>query len=330
MNIIFFSMSEEERPFIERWIQQTGHRVTMIMDGLTEHNFDLIEGHDAIVLCELYPFPKAFYGKLNTLGIKQIAQRSTGVDMYDVNLASENGLILTNVPSYSPESIAEYNVMSALQMIRKSEQIQLNVKNQDFRWHAPILGKTLRHMKVGLVGVGKIGRYNALNFHGLGAKVLGYDINPNLELLDIVEFQPNLKSLLEQVDLLVLQVPLKEDTYHMINKESLSWMKAGSYLLNMARGGVIDTNAVIEALDNGKLAYAALDTYEFEPGYVMKNWTGKVIEDPLFKKILGHPKIIYSPHIAYYTENSVQNLVEGALNAAVEVVETGTTQQRVN
>lgn len=330
MKIIFFGMTKEEAPFVDQWIKQNGYEVTKIEEPINDNNFSLIKGHNAIVLCELHPFPSDYYSKIAELGIKQLSQRSAGFDMYDTDLATENGLIVTNVPSYSPESISEFNVMSALEMIRKSHVIQTHVKNQDFRWHQPILGKTLRQMTVGLVGVGKIGSINAQNFHGLGAKVLAYDIEPRDEMRKFVDYQETLEDLLRQIDILVLQVPLKEDTYRMIDEQALSIMKPGSYLLNMARGGVVDTKAVIEALNSGQLSHAALDTYEFEPGYVMKNWQNKAIEDSLFQEILNHPKITYTPHVAYYTEHSVQNLVEGALNAAVEVVITGTTNYRVN
>lgn len=98
----------------------------------------------------------------------------------------------------------------------------------------------------------------------------------------------------------------------------------------MARGGLVDTEALLAALDNGALAGAGLDTYEFEDAFVPKNLEGQPVEDDLFKRVLDNPKVIYTPHVAFYTDEAVKNMVEGGLNAALEVVTTGTTKFRVN
>lgn len=100
--------------------------------------------------------------------------------------------------------------------------------------------------------------------------------------------------------------------------------------MNMARGALIETKDLLDALDAGLLSGTGIDTYEFEGPYIPKNFEGREITDSLFKALINHPKVIYTPHAAYYTDEAVKNLVEGALNATVEIIKTGTTTTRVN
>ena len=115
----------------------------------------------------------------------------------------------------------------------------------------------------------------------------------------------------------------------MFDAELFSKMKPGAILLNMGRGALVDTKALLDALDSGQLAGAGIDTYENEMPYVPKNLRGQEIDDPILEKLINHPKVIYTPHTAYFTDQALQAIVETALEAAVEVVETGDTNKRV-
>ena len=125
-------------------------------------------------------------------------------------------------------------------------------------------------------------------------------------------------------------MPATADNRHCFDYEMFQKFKPGSILLNMARGSIVDTEGLLKALDEGILSGAGIDTYEYEMPYIQKDYQDKVIEDEVFASLVHHPRVMYSPHIAYFTDEAIKNLVEGALNAAVEVITTGTSKSRVN
>ena len=120
------------------------------------------------------------------------------------------------------------------------------------------------------------------------------------------------------------------DALQRFNYEMFKKFKPGAILLNMARGSIVDTEGLLKALDEGILSGAGIDTYEYEMPYIQKDYQDKAIEDEVFARLVHHPRVMYSPHIAYFTDEAIKNLVEGALNAAVEVITTGTSKSRVN
>ncbi|MGF3067025.1 D-2-hydroxyacid dehydrogenase [Facklamia sp. P12945] len=328
--IIAFGIRDEERPIVEAWANKANVEVKMLQDILTEKTIYQVEGYDGVTLSQVAPLEQSIYAKLEAFGIKQIAQRSAGVDMYDLEMAKRHHLIVSNVPTYSPESIAEWSALTAMNLIRHYDAIQEQVKKHNFSWTPNIRGRVIGNMTVAIIGTGHIGQCVAQIFKGMGAKIVGYDLYPNDELKDLLEYQSSIEQAVEQADIVSLHIPAIEENHHLFDEKMFKKFKQGAVLLNMARGSVIDTTALLNALDEGILLGAGLDTYEHEAPYIPKDFSDKEIEDEVFVKVLDHPKVIYSPHIAFYTDESVKNLVEGGLNATLDVIKTGTTKNRVN
>jgi D-lactate dehydrogenase len=132
------------------------------------------------------------------------------------------------------------------------------------------------------------------------------------------------------MDLISLHIPATKDNFHLFNKEIFDKMKDGVFLVNTARGTIVDTKALIEALDSGKIAAAALDTYENEFNYFTKGFTGKEVEDEMLKELTHRNDVLLTPHIAFYTETAVKNLVEGGLEGAYDILKNGTSNYIVN
>lgn len=145
-----------------------------------------------------------------------------------------------------------------------------------------------------------------------------------------MDYKESVEEAIKDADLVSLHMPPTAENTHLFNSDLFKSFKKGAILMNMARGAVIETQDLLDALDAGLLSGAGIDTYEFEGPYIPKNFEGQEITDSLFKALINHPKVIYTPHAAYYTDEAVKNLVEGALNATVEVIKTGTTTTRVN
>lgn len=330
MKIKVYGIRDEERPIATAWAKAQGVSIAMTDKPLTKETVEEAKGFDGVSNSQVFPLDREVYDRLAEFGIKQIAQRSAGYDMYDLQLASDKGLIVSNVPSYSPESIAEYTVMIAMTLVRQLEVIRQQVQEQNFSWQPRIRGRVLGDMTVAIIGIGRIGKIVAKIFKGFGCHIVGYEIDPDHRIPDIVDYKESVEAAVKDADIVTLHMYPSEDNYHQFNAKMFATFKKGAIFMNMARGVLVDTAALLEALDSGQLAAAGIDTYEEEGPYVTKDWTGKTIEDDLFKALISHDKVLYTPHTAFYTDEAVKNLVEGGLNATKEVIETGTTIHRVN
>ena len=327
---ILFNVREEEVQLTLDWAEKNNVEVTFVDGQLTMDNIHMVEGYDGLSTSQNSPVPKEAYPILKDYGIKQIAQRSAGFDYYDLEAAKESDIIISNVPSYSPESIAEFAVTSALNMVRKTRLIEEKTKAHDFRWQPAIRAGLVNEMTVGVIGTGHIGRVTAKLFHSFGAKVVAFDIYQNEEAKSFLEYKDSVEEVVAMSDIVTLHVPATADNHHQFNYEMFKNFKPSAYLVNAARGSVVDTKGLIKALDEGLLAGAALDTYENEAPFIPKDFSGQEIEDELFLEVLNHEKILFSPHIAHYTDVSVRNIMQIALKSVLEVLETGDTSNRVN
>ena len=331
MKLVFFNLREDEKSALESWRKVHPEvEIDVYTEELTSANKHLLEGKEGVVLAQNKPFERDVYEYAKEQGVKVFATRSAGFDIYDLELMSELGIKMTNVPSYSPNAIAEHVLTSALRISRNTNKIQRNIEKHNFSWNLGILSRELRTLTVGVIGTGRIGTQAARLFSALGSKVLGYDVYQNEAAKEVLDYVENLDELIMNSDIITIHMPAIKEYNHMVNDEFLAKMKDNSILLNAARGMLVDTKAVLRALDSGKLLGAGLDVYENEGKYVPKNFEGKEFDDELLQTLIDRDDVIYTPHTAFYTETAIQNLVEGGLEAAVEVITTGTSANVVN
>ncbi|MET1249098.1 D-2-hydroxyacid dehydrogenase [Sporolactobacillus sp. STCC-11] len=328
MKILTYGVQPHEHEIIKLWAEKNQAELTTTSDFLSEQTVAQSEQFDGICIQQ----PTALggpnlYAQLKSYGIKQIATRTAGYDMIDLNEAEKNDLIVTNVPAYSPYAVAELAVTQAMQLVRHIPQFQKRVAAKDFSWGG-LLSKEIRSLTVGIIGTGRIGATAAELFKGLGATVIGFDQYPNDRVKSILEYRPSLEAVLKEADIVSLHTPLFDSTYHMINKQTLRLMKNSAFLINIARGALINTVDLIEALDNGEIAGAALDTFENET-MINKNLSEQSLDDPLLSKLIAMDQVLLTPHVGFFTETAVQNIVEGALDCVVDVLETGTSKNCV-
>lgn len=331
MKLVFFNLREDEKSALENWRNAHSEvEIDVYAEELTSANKHLLEGKEGVVLAQNKPFERDVYEYAKEQGVKVFATRSAGFDIYDLELMSEFGIKMTNVPSYSPNAIAEHVLTSALRISRNTNKIQRNLEKHNFSWNPGILSRELRTLTVGVIGTGRIGTQAARLFNALGSKVIGYDVYQNEAAKEVLDYVESLDDLIANSDIITIHMPAIKEYNHMVNDEFLAKMKDNSILLNAARGMLVDTKAVLRALDSGKLLGAGLDVYENEGKYVPKNLEGKEFDDELLQTLIDRDDVIYTPHTAFYTETAIQNLVEGGLEAAVEVITTGTSANVVN
>ena len=245
---------------------------------------------------------------LRKAGVEHVSTRSIGFDHIDVAAAEELGIAVENVV-YAPDGVADYTVMLILMAIRNVQAIVRAADARDFRL-ADVRGRDLRDMTVGVLGVGHIGRAVIERLRGFGCRVLAYnDGRPAAAAAELVP----LDDLLLGSDVVTLHLPLNADTHHFIGRKQLDTMKSGAFLINTARGALVDTDALIVALESGKLGGVALDVLEGEEGIFYVDCTTRLIDNPFLRKLQQLPNAIVTPHTAYYTERALRDTVERTL-----------------
>lgn len=330
-SIKIFGVREEDLPYIKAW--STKHNVTVDLDEalLSSETVDRTKGFDGVSISQQIPFGEDVYRKLHEFGIKQIAQRSAGFDIYDFDLAQKYDLIISNVPSYSPHSIAEYTVSQALNLVRNYNDIQQKTASYDFRWQPAILSRSIKDLKVAVIGTGRIGSIVAKIFaQGFGAEVIAYDIVPNESYKSFLTYAKSINEAVQEADIVTVHIPASKDSDYLLDDALFNEFKPGSVFINCARGAIVKTSALIHALDNGILKGAALDTYEGEKGLFPSDQRHSELKDEVLKQLIERQDVIVSPHIAFYTDAAVENLIVDALDATIDVIETGDTKLRVN
>jgi len=310
MKAVAYSIKPFEKEFLAR-ANQKKHEITLISNHLTIDTAIYAEGKDAIIVFTNDDVSAPVVDKLAELGIKYIAARCVGTDQINKQRAAKYGIKLANVPSYSPQAIAEHTVALALALSRRLIKADHNSHLFDFR-NDNLIGFNFSGKTVGIIGLGQTGMATAQIFNGLGCKVIGYDKYSPEGIHNIN--QVDLNELLTSADIISLHIPFTNETEHLINEATLDKMKDGVMLINTSRGGIVKTHDVLVALDMGKIAYLALDVYEYEKGLFFEDHKNDVYKDPIIKNLLARDNVIITPHQAYLTREALQEIADQTIH----------------
>ena len=310
--ILMTSVRDDERAAIKQFAQE--HDVEIITTPkLIDDAVNLTAGVDGLVIQQRSPVDPAVYPQLKANGLKQIATRTAGFDMVDIQAAHDNGLTVTNVPAYSPRSVAEHALMQIFRLLRKSYRFDTQVASGDFRWFSDEQALEIHTATIGIIGVGRIGGTLAKLLKALGARVLGFDVQPREEMRGIVDYVSK-EDLLKQSDVVSLHVDLNPTSTGLLTAADFALMKPTAGLVNASRGPVVVTADLVAALKDHQLAAAALDTFEGENEVVMTDRREKGLADvPLVEELHAMDNVILTPHIAFFTNLAVKNMVDFAL-----------------
>ena len=246
---------------------------------------------------------------LASQGVELVALRCTGFNNVDLESARELQLTVTRVPVYSPHAVAEHAIALLLTLNRKIHRAFNRVRELNFSLNG-LVGFDLYAKTAGIIGTGKIGRIAAQILRGFGMRVLAYDPFPNHEWakqteVDYVE-APSV--LLRQSDVVSLHTPLTQETKYTIRAETLELMRPGSILINVSRGALVDTKALIQALKSGRLAGVGLDVYEEEEGIFFEDLSGGVLHDDELARLLTFPNVLITSHQAFLTREALTEI----------------------
>ncbi len=331
MKILAYHVQPYEIAAFEEWQKETGIEVVLEKGLLTKESIQLAKGFDAVSTQQIFPIKdEEIFQTLKEFGIKQIASRTAGVDMFALEMARQYGIAITNVPRYSPNAIAELAVCHALELTRNVKKIEKAMDCGDFTWNKNLLSKEIRNCTVGFIGTGRIGLTAAKIYKGFGAKIIGYDKIRTDEAAEVLEFRDTLEDVLKESDIVSLHLPLMESTHHIINKDNLKLMKEDAILINTGRGGLVNIDDLLEALENNKLGGAGIDVLETETLYVNQKIDPEKVKGTAVEKLRKMDNVVFTPHYAFFTDEAVGNMVTTALENIVIQLKTGNERNAMN
>lgn len=311
MRIAFFSTLPFEQTSFEPY--RSHHHITYITETLTTETVQQAEGHTAVCAFVNDDLSRPILTRLKELGVGVIGMRGTGLDNLDQLALRDLGMTLLHIPGYSPSSVAEMSVALLMSLVRHVPEASQRVRAGNFTIDG-LMGTDLHGKTVGVVGTGHIGRAFARIMQGFGCHVLAYDIRPNRQLLDTGVRYTSLDELLRQSDIISLHCPLNPLTDYLINAQTLALMKPGALLINTGRGRLVDTQAVLDALDSGQLSGYAADVYERERAYFHYDFSDNLISDPLLNQLRTHPNVLLTAHQSFLTKEAMQQISRGLMN----------------
>jgi D-specific alpha-keto acid dehydrogenase len=279
---------------------------TITAEALTEASAELASGNRCVSVGHKTQVTDSALLALSQLGVGYISTRSVGCNHINVEYAASVGITVETI-TYSPDSVADYTLMLMLMAVRHMKSIIRRADAHDYRLN-DVRGKELRDLTVGVVGTGRIGAAVIARLRGFGCRILAHDTN----FKTTADYVP-LDELLQQSDIITLHTPLTEDTYHLLNRQRIEQMKHGAFIVNTGRGALLDTRAIIPALESGKLGGVALDVLEEEAGIFYADHYGKPIESKSLLRLQELPNALISPHTAYYTDHALRDIVEGSI-----------------
>lgn len=312
-SVAVFSSRPYVKEFLAKPLTATFSRVTFLEARLDKDSARLAEGYDAVCLFVNDDACEAVVATLAEVGVRFIAMRCAGYDQVDLAAAKNRGLRVVRVPSYSPRSVAEHALALMMSLARNLRLTQLKVQSGNYTVDG-LVGVELSGKTFGVVGTGQIGLAFIKLLQGFGGRVLAYDVYQNPKALELGAQYVDLETLLRQSDVVSLHTPLLKETYHIIDKERLHMMKPHAMLINVSRGGLVDTAAVVEALREDHLGGVALDVYENEGSLFFKDFTELPASermktwDARFIEIRSLPQVTLTPHTAFLTDEALGNI----------------------
>ncbi|GAA2450780.1 2-hydroxyacid dehydrogenase [Streptomyces pulveraceus] len=311
MEILAFGVQSDEKPLIEKAFAGQ-HDVRCLDVFLNKDTAPIAAGYEAISTSVNADLGAGVLQTLAAGGTQMIAQRSTGFNNIDLDVAERLALRVARVSYYSPYSVAEFAWTLAMAVNRRIIRAASRTRDFDFRLDG-LLGRDMRGRTAGVIGTGKIGEAFTRIAHGFGMELLGWDIaeNPACTALGMTYVEK--ERLLAESDLISLHVPLLPATHHIIGADALARMKDDAILVNSSRGGLIDTTALVTELRAGRFLGVGLDVYEAEAGLFFLDKSLEGVDDDTLARLVTFPNVIVTSHQAYYTEDAVGQIIDATV-----------------
>ncbi len=280
-------------------------------EPVSEATVDLAVGNRCISVGHKSQITSATLRALRRVGVTYISTRSVGCNHINVGYAESIGISVGTV-AYSPDSVADYTLMLMLMAVRHGKSMIRRADLHDYRLGA-VRGKELRDLTVGVIGTGRIGTAVMDRLRGFGCRVVAHDTRPRPGVAHLP-----LDDLLARSDIVTLHTPLTPATHHLLNRRRIEQMKPGAFVVNTGRGALLDTDALLCALEGGRLGGAALDVLEGEEGIFYADCRNRPVGSESLLRLQALPNVIVSPHCAYHTDHALRDMVENSIVNCLE------------
>lgn len=311
MKIAFYGTKPYDKIWFEPMGKEYGFDIHFMESPCNRETVFMAKGHDAICIFVNDYVDADMINELYEMNVKAILLRCAGFNNVDVK-AAEDKIVILRVPSYSPEAVAEFSMALLLTVNRMTHKAYNRTRDFNMSLNG-LMGMDLNEKTAGVIGTGKIGQAMIRILNGFQMHVLCYDPYP-VEGLD-AEYVP-LDELFRCSDVISLHCPLTSDTRYIINKDSIALMKQGVYLVNTSRGDLIDTEALINGLLEGKFGGVGLDVYEEEEGVFYEDRSGDIITDDNLARLMTFPNMLVTSHMGFFTKEAMQAIASITLENA--------------
>ena len=322
MRVAVFSTKPYDQRFLLAANADVGHELHFLEAKLSVETAPLAEGFAVVCAFVHDVLDRPVLEILAREGVQLVALRAAGFNNVDLAAAKELGIMVCRVPAYSPYAVAEHAVALILTLDRRTHRAFNRVRESNFALDG-LLGFDLHGRTVGVVGTGKIGAVFSRIMAGFGCRLLAHDPYVNEDVVALGATYVPLEQLLAESDIVALHAPLTKETYHLVRRETLAQMKRGVMLVNTSRGGLIDTEAVIEALKEGTIGYLGLDVYEEEDALFFEDLSQEILQDDVFARLLTFPNVLVTAHQAFFTEDALRRIAQTTVENIAEFARDG-------
>ena len=308
IKIAFFDTKDYDREAFDALYDRDAFEISYYDTRLMADTCALANGSDAVCVFVNDSVDETVIKCLAGMGVKLIALRCAGYNNVDIEKAYGR-IHVVRVPAYSPYAVAEHAMALLLTSVRRIHKAYIRTRDFNFSLNG-LTGFDLHGKTVGIVGTGKIGRVFMDICRGFGMQIVAYDKFPAKDSgINYV----TLDEVWENSDIISFHCPLTDENTHMVNAESIAKMKKGVVLINTSRGGLIDSEALLEGIKSRKIGAACLDVYEEEGNVFFHDFSGHIVDDDTLARLISMPNVIVSSHQAFLTREALSNIAATTL-----------------
>ena len=324
IKIAFFDAKDYDKEAFENAEGRENFDISYYDTQLSPDTCRLAEGAQAVCVFVNDRVDGEVIDRLSAMGIKLVALRCAGYNNVEIEKAYKK-LHVVRVPAYSPYAVAEHAMALLLTSIRRIHKAYIRTRDFNFSLNG-LTGFDLHGKTVGIVGTGKIGRVFADICRGFGMRVIGFDKfpAPNVGIEYVT-----LEEIWKQSDIISFHCPLTDENLHMVNANSIGMMKKGVVLINTSRGGLIDSEALVEGIKSRQVGAACLDVYEEEADVFFHDFSGHIVSDDTLARLISMPNVIITSHQAFLTKEALSNIARTTLENISTLLETGSSPNEI-
>ena len=326
MKLFAYEVRKDEIAAFERVKNELGVEIICTEQVLSEETLPLCIGCQGVTALGHSELNRSILTKLRDAGIFAVSTRTVGTNHIDLAAAKELGIHVCNT-NYGAECVADYTVMLLLICLRNYKPALWRMQVNDYSLSG-LQGRQVGSLTIGIVGTGRIGQQVMQNLSGFGCKFLCYDPFPNAAAAKLGTYV-TLEEIWQNCDVITFHTPLTKENFHMVNRETIAKMKPGVVLINTARGELMDVDALIEGIENEHIGRLAMDVFDAEEGIYHENLRDNIIKNRSMAYLRQFPNVIMTPHIAFYTAEAVESMVQGGVRGIYEILTTGKTRMQI-